>query len=464
MCSPSIALPLLCTLLISLFAGSLLRASSGDGPSSAAVLREHVCAPEALAPALQASLPPPAPPPAAPSRHAQPSLPPIDFDSPQKCPNAQRHLVPKADIPFGPCASSPGFDGTSWEHWHGFGDAMMAINCTYARSKTQRLVELTPRPLAARVYLVYAMSENFSPRSATDYKSPPFENPGQREVRRGIVRSTLKRLRAQFGPDALELVVVQVDDGPLDEDLDFGGAGVVNTLITDTWREGQDFAAYQDGLHYAWDRLDAFDWVLVLNDQMAGPVAFLPDTLALATAARAALWATISDPDSDCLRGYCAGFSRELVSEPSWRLFFERMYWPCGKMGPMMLGEGGMTQMAATGWHKLFGGCAASAPHVLGKGWTLAQHRDFTPNTAFIYRWGIEHEFTPEVHRGKEGGFVLTAEEVSGGLAKAVAWLEAQQSRTVIEDCQIGLNVQPGCRELGPKLAFAEAPRRPGAW
>lgn len=308
------------------------------------------------------------------------------------------------------------------------------------------------------------MSSNFSPRSDTDLKSPPFENPGQREVRRGIIRSTLKRLRAQFGPDALELIVVQVDDAPLDEELDFGGKGVVNTLITDTWREGQDFAAYQDGLQYGWDRLHEFDWVLVLNDQMSGPVAFLPDTLALATAAKAALWATVSDPDSNALRGYCAGFSRDLVATPSWRVFFERMYWPCGKMGPMMLGEGGMTQMKVTAWHRLFGGCAASAPHVIGKGWTLAQHAQVTPNTAFIYRWALEHEFTPEVHRGKEGGFVLTAEEVKEGLTKAVAWLEAAQARTLIEDCRIGINEQPGLNGLGPKLTMAEAPRRPGKW
>jgi hypothetical protein len=83
---------------------------------------------------------------------------------------------------------------------------------------------------------------------------------------------------------------------------------------------------YQEGLQAAMHRIDAFDWALVLNDQMVGPVAHLPDALALAEGA--GLWVA-SAMKPCCVRGFAMGFSRALMATRSWRDYWERMAWPC---------------------------------------------------------------------------------------------------------------------------------------
>ena len=75
---------------------------------------------------------------------------------------------------------------------------------------------------------------------------------------------------------------------------------------------------YQDGLHAASRNLTAYDWVLVMNDKMLDPVAHLPDTLALASASGAGLWATSSIPNC-CIRGFAVGFSRTLTATLNWQ-------------------------------------------------------------------------------------------------------------------------------------------------
>ena len=364
-------------------------------------------------------------------------------DTPQDDPslrtNAQRGIAPQPDEPFTLCKNSPAFSSYDSPAWSGLTAKLLAANCSYSGSRHARRSTLTLPHRNASVYIVYVMSAPFVNTGVGPLLPPPYESYGQRAVRRALVRHTLAELRRQFGEEALELTVVQLDDGPLDEERDFGGAGVVNTLITATWREGQDWGMYQDGLHVAWDRLGLFEWALVMNDQMIGPVAHLPDTLALASQAGAAMWVT-SSMRGCCVRGFALGFSRGLMATESWRTYWERIAFPCGKWGPMNLGETGVTLYM--GWHHLFGGCVASSAGTIGKGFDLALQRKEAPTTAFIYRWGIEKEFIPNLGRN------TTEAGAAPGIATALLWLQSTRVAAVVEDCSVDGS--------GPRVSRAE--------
>ena len=362
----------------------------------------------------------------------------IDPASPQLCINAQRGIVPAPDAPFGFCSQNTAGFSNPMGPWQTLISDLMAVNCTYSATPSQQRLTATLPSRNASVYIVYVMS---APFVADKLLPPPYESFGSHAVRLALINSTLNRLRQQFG-DALELTVVQLDDAHIDPARDFG-VGVINTLLSATWREGQDWAGYQDGLHVAWDRLDAFEWVLVLNDQMVGPVAHLPDTLALATSAGAAMWATSAMPGGVAVRGFAVGYSRALVNASSWRLYWERIAFPCAKMGPMMMGES-LTMHPQLQWHHLFGGCAASAAAAIGKGFSLERQKAEAPNSAFLYRWGIENKFFPELGR------LSTKASVAPGLAAALQWLENTHIDAVIEDCRLD--------KTGPHLASASRP------
>lgn len=364
-------------------------------------------------------------------------------DDPHLCINAQRGIAPLPDGPFMLCKNTPAFSSFDSPAWGGLTAQLLAVNCSYSGSRYARRSTLTLPHRNASVYIVYVMSAPFVNTGVGPLLPPPYESYGQRAVRRALVRHTLAELRRQFGAEALELTVVQLDDGPLDEERDFGGAGVVNTLVTATWREGQDWGMYQDGLHVAWDRLGSFEWALVLNDQMTGPVAHLPDTLALASQAGAAMWVT-SSMRGCCIRGFALGFSRGLMATESWRAYWERIAFPCSKLGPMNLGEAGITLHMR--WHHLFGGCAASSSGTIGKNFDLALQHKEAPSTAFIYRWGIEKEFLPSLGRN------TTEKEAASGIAAALVWLQSTRVAAVVEDCAVDGS--------GPRISRVEMPPR----
>jgi hypothetical protein len=225
------------------------------------------------------------------------------------------------------------------------------------------------------------------------------ESPSEAAARKALQKFTLGRLREQFGA-ALELTVVQLDGGALNVHSDFG-PGVVNTVIAGMMAEGQDWAMYQEGLMEAWDRLSQFDWVLLLNDQMVGPIVHLPTTLQLAEGA--GMWAASTMPPC-CVRGFALAFSRALIATQSWRQYWERIAWPCAKVGPMVIGENGITKLAETQWHNLAGGCATSTQFAIGKGQLLSLQRSRAPTAPFLYRWGVQQEFMAQ---GDERGIEL---------------------------------------------------------
>ena len=331
-------------------------------------------------------------------------------DSPSLCANAQKGLVPAAKWKFGKCNEVPGYSNTDGE-WPALPAKLLSVNCSYAPSESTRRYTLNVPSRNASVYIVYATSAPIVDTHIPEEPSllpPPYESYGERYARAATVKHTLGTLRQQFG-DALELTVVQLDDTPLDEERDFG-LGVVNTLLTATWKEGQDWGMYQDGLHAVWGRLRTFKWVLVMNDRMLGPVVHLPDTLAQATASGAGLWASSTMPGC-CIRGFALGFAPQLVASDSWQSYWERIHFPCGKIGPMLLGEGGITQIH--NWHGGHGGCAASSPGTVGKGFTLQMQRERAPTVAFIYSWGLFEQYLPGL------GKASTVEGVKPGVEAA---------------------------------------------
>lgn len=372
----------------------------------------------------------------------------VDPSSPSLCVNAQRGLVPAPDAPYGKCNNDPAYAGLESPGWAGLTDRLLAVDCIFSPSPTTERRVLTLPPRNASVYVVFVLAPPLVGGPQAVLVPPPYETLAARAVRRALTSATLRELRRQFGPDALEVTVVQLDDAGLDEVKDLGGPGAVNTLVYGTWREGQDWGMYQDGIHAAWRRLAGFEWVLVLNDQMVGPVAHLPDTLALASRAHAALWIT-SSMRGCCVRGFAMGFSRELVASDTWRHFWGRIAFPCGKMGPMILGEGGISRHHALGWHHVGGGCAASSAGTIGKMFSLEQQRSEAPSTAFLYRWGIESKFLPDLAE------LVTEADALPGIRAALEYLRSTaRIAAVVEDCAIDGS--------GPRVQRAEMPMRPG--
>ena len=347
----------------------------------------------------------------------------VPRDAPALCDNAQRSIRPVPDGPLQMCGLNANFSSLYASGWQTIMGDLLRVDCQYAGFAGQRREYFSLPSRNASVYIVFATSAPVVDTALSVRRSRPYETPAVRAVRRAHVRWTLARLRVQFGA-ALELTVVQLDDEPPDEERDFG-RGVVNTLVWNATGEGQDWGMYAEGLHAAWHRLDAFDWVLVMNDQMVGPIAHLPDVLDLARGA--ALWVT-SSMTTCCVRGFLLGFSRALVATRSWRDYWMRMHFPCGKWGPMLLGEAGITLSPHTQWQQ-YGGCATSTRQALGKKFTLAFQRGTA--SPFLYRWGTEDAFFPALATAQG------EDEVAPGIAALVAYLDAARIPAHVEDCAL---------------------------
>lgn len=313
-----------------------------------------------------------------------------------------------------------------FESFAPFVERAFATECTYKGSRIATTELLTVPSRNARVYVVYATSAPVIDTHAGVLRPKPYESYRLRSARLALRAWTLRKLREQFG-DALELTVVQLDD-EVDDDAAYGGPGVVNTLIRGTLGEGQDWEMYKEGLHAAWHRLNAFDWVLLMNDQMVGPVANLPDVLGLASESGAGLWVTSSMPPC-CIRGFAMAFHSRLVASQNWRVYWERMSWPCAKLGPMYMGEEGATRLTQTQW-QWHGGCATSATNPIGKGHSLAKQRREARHSPFIYRWALEMEWLRDAKMGDAA--------VDAAVEKALAWLDATKVDAHVTDCGLG--------------------------
>ena len=251
----------------------------------------------------------------------------------RSCENVLKDLWPKPDKKYSNCNTFFGGD-PSFDSFRPFVTRMYATPCSYRGSPTATTELITLPSRNARVYLVYATSAPVINTHQGTMRQKPYESYGARKMRLALRAWSLRKLREQFG-DAIEITVVQFDDEVAEDSAAaFGGPGVINTLIRGTLSEGQDWAMFQEGLQAAWHRLDSFEWVLIVNDQLAGPIAFLPDVLDLASESGAGLYVASSWKNC-CIRGFMVGFHKKLVATESWRTYWERMSWPCSKWGPM---------------------------------------------------------------------------------------------------------------------------------
>lgn len=343
----------------------------------------------------------------------------IDSKSPNLCINAQS-MWP-AHPPFGACGDQVNSD----DFWRNVVSEALKINCVYSGSPLQNRTILNMPSQNASVYIVYATSAPMFNTGTGAFNQKPYEKKSVRDARLSLIRWSLGRLRAQFG-DSLELTVVQLDDSVVNEE-DFG-IGNVNTLISGTMSEGQDWGMYQEGLHSVWHRIEGFEWVIVLNDQMIGPTANFSRILELSDGS--GMWTT-SSWASCCIRGFAMGFSRSLVKTEQWRVYWDRMQFMCAKMGPMYAGEGGVTRFKETQFHRIAGGCVTNSKNPIGKGHSLQKQRTDAPNSPFIYRWGLENEFYPF------GEKQLSDNEIREGSRRAIEYMESLKVDPFVEECGV---------------------------
>jgi hypothetical protein len=343
----------------------------------------------------------------------------IDLKSSKLCINAQTMWPPHP--PFGACGDQVNSD----DFWRNVASDALKIDCVFSGSRSQKRTIFKLPSQNATVYVVFATSAPIFNTGTGAFNQKPYEKDSVRDARLSLIRWSLGRLRAQFG-DLLELTVVQLDDSIINEE-DFG-IGNVNTLISGTMSEGQDWGMYQEGLHVVWHRIESFDWVIVLNDQMVGPVANFPKVLELS--AGSGMWTT-STWATCCIRGFAMGFSRSLIKTENWRTYWERMQFMCAKMGPMYAGEGGVTRFKETQFHRIAGGCKTNSRNPIGKGHSLEKQRIDAPNSPFIYRWGLENEFYPL------GTRPLSDDEIYEGSRRAIKYMESLKIDPFVEDCGV---------------------------
>ena len=298
-------------------------------------------------------------------------------DDPRLCVHAQRDILPRprASDPLGACPDFPDYATGPTPSWRTLGGRLMAVDCLYAgsRSATPHFLRL-PSPNAS-VYLVFVQAGR------------PGEGAEERRLRLALSGNTLGRLREQFGL-ALEITLVELFETSLDFDAIYG-AGTVNTAIMGVNAAGQDWAMYQEGIHAVWHRAEQFEWIVVMNDVMVGPVARFDDVLRQAAAGATELYLT-SNWGGCCMRGFLLGFHRRLVATAKWRDFWQRVSFPCGKLGAMFVGEAQLS-MPPLSWGA---SCLTSTQHPLSKTDSFAVM--LASRSPFLYRTGLVAAFTED--------------------------------------------------------------------
>ena len=301
------------------------------------------------------------------------------------CAHAQSEIAPRAPPhdPLGPCVKSPGFDTAPTPSWRQLGGRLMEVDCLYSGSRSARhLFPTLPSPNAS-IYLVFAQA------------SPPSEGAEARRVRLALAGNTLRRLRAQFGA-RIEISLVELFEPPREGLDEVYGEGTINSAIVSTQAVGQDWAMYQEGINSIWHRLEQFEWIIVMNDVMAGPVAHFPAVLDRAAESGAGLYLA-SNWGGCCMRGFLIGFHARLVSTAKWRRFWQRAQFPCGKFGPMFVGEAQLS-LPPLSWGD---SCATSTQHPLSKTDDLGTM--LHTRSPFLYRRGLAAAFTSVEGGGIEG-------------------------------------------------------------
>jgi hypothetical protein len=309
----------------------------------------------------------------------------VNSDSPLLCRNAQASIVPRSPTIFDRCPGDPNYGGVGTPGWSTLLSKLLEVSCAYSPNSPieRRYFWNTPSP-SASVFIVFVQAQ------------PVGETLAARKVRKALTRFTLNRLRDQFG-STLELMVVELFDVELDEERDFG-LGVVNMASSHLNFEGQDWAMYQLGINSISHRLAQFRWVIVMNDQMVGPFASLPGELAAAESAD--MYITSSLPGC-CIRGFFIAFRSSLVATPGWKTYWERVAFPCEKLGPMFLGEGALNKEPLS-WTN----CVTSTLHPLSSTNSLATMT--ATSSPFIYRKGLVAAFPP--HASNSPGSITNAD------------------------------------------------------
>lgn len=312
--------------------------------------------------------------------HAIDRFVPLTSDDPRLCRNAQREILPRSSIndPNGPCIEPPGYEVGPNPSWRKLGGKLIAIDCLFESSRTiKRHVITLPSPNAS-VYLVYAQF------------TPLVESEEARKTRIALTRYTLQGIRAQFGMNGIEITLVEMNDSLLIEEVDdLFGAGTVNSVLLNVNAIGQDWRLYQEGLHFVWHRLERFDWVIVMNDRMVGPVSNFPKILTQAATSGAGLYLT-SNWGGCCMRGFLMGYHAKLVKSTSWRNYWQRISFPCGKLGPIFLGEAQLS-VPPLSWGA---SCVTSTQYPLSKTDDLGTM--LLTKSPFVYRTGVVSAFTNE--------------------------------------------------------------------
>ena len=285
---------------------------------------------------------------------------PIPSD-PRLCRNAQREILPRPSLsdPSGPCVEPPGYEVGPNPNWRQLGGKLLSVECLFESSRSIKRNVLSLPSQNASVYLVYAQF------------TPSVESEEARRVRIALTAYTLKGIRSQFDSGYCVLVTQ------------------LAPVLSNVDAVGQDWRLYQEGLHYAWHRLDKFEWVIVMNDRMVGPVSNFRTVLSQATMSGAGLYLT-SNWGGCCMRGFLLGFHAKSVRSTSWRNYWQRISFPCGKLGPIFLGEAQLS-VPPLSWGA---SCVTSTQYPLSKTDDLGTM--LLTKSPFLYRTGVVNAFTNE--------------------------------------------------------------------
>lgn len=295
----------------------------------------------------------------------------IGDDDPKLCKNAQAAWAPREaeGDTYGPCTDSK-YHGGPNPDWRLLAERYMAVDCVFSGSKVAQHILLNAPDPAAKVYVVFAQTTPAAPTQLD-------------VARRKMAGWTLKRIRQQLGAQ-VEITLVDLFADSLDFDEVYG-AGTINTAIMGWRHSGQDWGMYQEGINAIWHRVQQFDWIIVMNEVMVGPFGPLNDVLSKANGYQiyvASNWAHC------CIRGFFVAFSRALIATDKWRHYWQRVSFPCAKLGPMFVGEGQMTLPPLEWKH-----CATSTNWPLSKTDPLSLQLSFE-GTPFLYWRGIVDAFT----------------------------------------------------------------------
>ena len=211
-----------------------------------------------------------------------------------------------------------------------------------------------------------------------------------------MLNFSINTIRKQFGLDA-EIVIVEMYDAYENVSKLFPN---VNTFISNVNRDGYDWASYQVGVMHAMSRMKQFLTVTLLNDQMIGPFNNFHQTLndlfklkneTSYTGVTGEYYVT-SYWSGCCPRSMHQSFSYSLIRTDEWFRYWNRIFFPCVKIGSLVAGEAVMTKEEGFNkgkWLECITTMQGDNP--LGKHTHF--QRQLATNIAFLYRKGIEDEF-----------------------------------------------------------------------